>query len=310
MQRNKGTPYPYALAMIPCLAGATAAIGACSTAKNDATTSATSGTRADVVGASENVLLDSHRTADGGAGGDSQGESNGCTFVDLQSILPGGAHEDPDIARVNAEIDSTEGNALAQASSASSLDTYHRMSLLGTVELYDKNLSVFGNVACTTCHVPEAGYTGGSSLLNQTTVAQPGSVAITNATDEHPNYRLSNRKPQSYTYAPFSPILHYNATQGAFYGGNFWDFRATGTRLGNPAAEQAEGPPLNPLEMGNSDSACVVYRIATGKYRSLFELVWGQYSFAIQWPSDVEQVCNRPGPPPSSDPLQIGRAHV
>ena len=28
-------------------------------------------------------------------------------------------------------------------------------------------------------------------------------------------------------------------------------------------------------------------------------------AFAIQWPSDVEQVCNQPGPPPANDPMPV-----
>jgi cytochrome c peroxidase len=242
-------------------------------------------------------------SADGGQ--QNPGQPTVCTAVNLQSVQVDGGQEDPDIAHINAEIDATEASSLAQARSVSSFDTYTLMTLLGTLELFDKNLSVFRNVACVTCHVPEAGFTGGSSLLNSTVVAQPGSVPITNATDGHPNYRLSNRKPQTYSYAAFAPILHYNATQGTFYGGNFWDFRATGTRLGNPAAEQAEGPPTNPVEMALPDTACAVYRIATGAYAPLFELLWGQSSFAIQWPADVEQVCNQPAPAPASDPLPV-----
>jgi cytochrome c peroxidase len=232
-------------------------------------------------------------------------EPASCVHVDIASVLPGGAHEDPDVVRVNAEIDGIEAAALQQAQSAGTLDTYNRMTLLGTLEIFDKTLSVDRNLACASCHDPEAGYTGGVSLFNRATVAQPGSVPITNATGEEPNYRLSNRKPQSYGYAAFAPILHYNATQATFYGGNFWDFRATGTRLGNPAAEQAQGPPTNPLEMGLADTACAVYRLSIGQYRRLFELVWGRISFAIDWPADVEQVCNRPGPPPASDPFPV-----
>ena len=30
--------------------------------------------------------------------------------------------------------------------------------------------------------------------------------------------------------------------------------------FGNPAAEQAQGPPTNPVEMGLPDIACAVYR--------------------------------------------------
>ena len=33
-----------------------------------------------------------------------------------------------------------------------------------------------------------------------------------------------------------------------FVGGNFWDGRATGERLGDPIAEQAQGPFVNPVE--------------------------------------------------------------
>src|SRR6516162_1998230 len=79
----------------------------------------------------------------------------------------------------------------------------------------------------------------------------------------------------------------------------FCHTRETGRRLGNPAAEQAEGPPTNPVEMGLPDIACAVYRASQRRYRALFEKVWGQQAFAIEWPSDVEQVCDQPGPPPA-----------
>jgi cytochrome c peroxidase len=75
--------------------------------------------------------------------------------------------------------------------------------------------------------------------------------------------------------------------------------RATGRRLGNPAAEQAEGPPTNPVEMGLPDNACAVYRTSQRPYRALFEKIWGAQAFAIEWPGDVEQVCNQLGPRPA-----------
>ena len=161
--------------------------------------------------------------------------------------------------------------------------------------LYDKQLSVNRNEACAFCHMPETGFTGPVSELNRTTGSYPGSVRT----------RFSNRKPQSHAYAPLSPVLHYNPGQGDLVGGNFWDMRATGRRLGNPAAEQAEGPPTNPVEMGLPDIACAVYRASQRPYRALFESVWGAQAFAIAWPSDVEQVCARPGPPPASDPMPV-----
>jgi cytochrome c peroxidase len=77
--------------------------------------------------------------------------------------------------------------------------------------------------------------------------------------------------------------------------------RASGYRLQSPSAEQAQGPPTNPVEMGLPDSACVAYRLSNAPYRKLFEEVWGADSFAIQWPVDVEKVCATPGPPSSND---------
>src|SRR5438128_870336 len=161
--------------------------------------------------------------------------------------------------------------------------------------LYDKELSVNRNQACAFCLMPETGFTGPVSELNRTTGSYPGSVRT----------RFSNRKPQTHAYAPLSPVLHYNPGQGDLVGGNFWDMRATGRRLGNPAAEQAEGPPTNPVEMGLPDLACAVYRASQRPYRALFEGVWGAQAFAIQWPSDVAQVCNRPGPPPANNPMPV-----
>ena len=151
--------------------------------------------------------------------------------------------------------------------------------------LYDKQLSVNRNEACAFCHMPETGFTGPVSELNGTTSSYPGSVRT----------RFSDRKPQSHAYAPLAPVLHYNAGQGDLVGGNFWDMRATGRRLGNPAAEQAQGPPTNPVEMGLPDIACAVYRASQRPYRAMFETVWGTQAFAIAWPSDVEEVCDRRG---------------
>jgi cytochrome c peroxidase len=75
--------------------------------------------------------------------------------------------------------------------------------------------------------------------------------------------------------------------------------------LGNPAAEQAQGPPTNPVEMGLPDPACVVRRVSQSAYKGLFEQIWGAQSFAINWPADVNKVCSTPGPPSATDPLPV-----
>ena len=199
-----------------------------------------------------------------------------------------------EIAEVEAEIDRIEEQTLERLTAPPDNEV-QQVELLGKAMLYDKQLSVSRNEACAFCHMPETGFTGPVSDLNRTAGSYPGSVRA----------RFSNRKPQTHSYAPLSPVLHYNPGQGDLVGGNFWDMRATGRRLGNPAAEQAEGPPTNPVEMGLPDIACAVYRASQRPYRALFERKWGAQAFAIGWPGDVEQVCNQPGPPPANDPMPV-----
>jgi len=52
--------------------------------------------------------------------------------------------------------------------------------------------------------------------------------------------------------------------------GNFWDARATGYRLQNSAAEQGQDPPVDPEEMANPDTACVVWKLSLSKLQILF----------------------------------------
>jgi cytochrome c peroxidase len=199
-----------------------------------------------------------------------------------------------DIASVEAEIDRIEAETLARVE-RSSLDRSQQIILLGKLIFFDSKLSVLNNEACAFCHMPETGFTGPVSELNETTVSYPGSIRT----------RFSGRRPQTHTYASYAPVLHYNAPQGDLVGGAFWDMRATGLRLNNPLAEQAQGPPLNPVEMGLIESACVVYRASERPYRPMAERVWGAQAFAIRWPVDVKTVCDRPGPAPVADPLPV-----
>jgi cytochrome c peroxidase len=200
---------------------------------------------------------------------------------------------DAEIERVVTEIDKIEAATLEHLKQPPANEV-QQIELLGKLLLFDNQLSVNRNEACAFCHMPETGFTGPISELNRTFASYPGSVRS----------RFSNRKPQTHAYAPYSPVLHYNVDQGDLVGGNFWDMRATGRRLGNPAAEQAEGPPLNPVEMGFNDPACMVFRASQRPYRALFEKVWGETSFEIHWPPDVEEICKQPGPPPAG-PLPV-----
>jgi cytochrome c peroxidase len=147
--------------------------------------------------------------------------------------------------------------ALAQASQIA----------LGKAIFFDVTLSANGNQSCASCHAPEAGWTGPISAVNAAGAVYEGSVAG----------RFGNRKPPSSAYATSSPTFHLVPDKKGtlFVGGNFWDGRATGDRLGNPAAEQALGPFLNPLEQALAAPTDVVTRICTGSYAALFREVWG-----------------------------------
>src|ERR1700761_8742683 len=199
-----------------------------------------------------------------------------------------------EIADVEAEIDRIETQTFERLTAPPDNEV-QQVELLGKSMLYDKQLSVNRNEACAFCHMPEMGFAGPVSEFNRTTGSYPGSVRA----------RFSNRKPQTHAYAALSPVLHYNPGQGDLVGGNFWDMRATGRRLGNPAAEQAEGPPTNPVEMGLADFSCAVYRASRRPYRRLFETVWGPQAFEIAWPANTDAVCNIPGPPVADNPLPV-----
>src|ERR1700739_943567 len=161
---------------------------------------------------------------------------------------------------------------------------YDAVRILGGLLNFDENMSPFRNEACAFCHMPYAAFSGPIPSVNLTMVAYPGSY----------RYRAAKRTAQRYTYSWTFPVLYYNSIQGLFFGGNFWDGRPTGFKLQSPDAEQAQHPPVDTLEMGLPDTACIALRISQAAYRPLFELVWGA-DFDISWPSNVEQICSTPG---------------
>jgi cytochrome c peroxidase len=160
---------------------------------------------------------------------------------------------------------------------------YEAQRILGGLLQYDLHISPFQNTACASCHMPYAAYSGPIPSVNLTMIAYPGSL----------RYRAAKRTAQRYTYSHTFPDLNYNTTQAAFFGGNFWDSRATGYKLQAPDAEQAQFPPVDPLEMGFPDTACIAYRISSASYLPLFMTVWGD-SFNINWPSNTASICATP----------------
>src|SRR5262245_6794711 len=155
-----------------------------------------------------------------------------------QNLAPAGLEEE--IRRVEAEIDKIFAETLAELPSipGDAGSRMKRVQTLGKLLLFDKQLSVNRNQACTSCPMPDLDFIGPIWILNMPTVGPPATVRDASGDTAWSPY--GRRKPQSYTYAPYYPALQYSQTQEDFYGGNFWDLRATGVFLQNPAADQAQ----------------------------------------------------------------------
>jgi len=165
------------------------------------------------------------------------------------------------------EIPTTSILAVGMAIGTGTAQALTDEETLGKSIFFDDNLSINANQACAACHGPEVGFTGPTEAVNASGAVYEGSIPG----------RFGNRKPPSAAYATLSPILHYEVERNdvVFEGGNFWDGRATGEKLGNPAADQAQGPFLNPLEQALPDPAAVITRICGSAYTTLFTTVCG-----------------------------------
>jgi len=129
---------------------------------------------------------------------------------------------------------------------------------LGKSLFFDANLSTPSGQSCAVCHGPTVGWTGPDQAINAGGAVYEGAVAG----------RFGNRKPPASAYAGDSPILHWDGTK--WVGGMFWDGRATGDVLGDPLAEQAQGPFLNPAEQNNASPQVVIDKVLASSYKNLF----------------------------------------
>ncbi len=154
---------------------------------------------------------------------------------------------------------------------------------LGKKLFFDMSLSANGTQSCASCHAPEAGYTGPDSTENASLAVYEGAI---------PNH-FGNRKPPAAAYAGDSPLLSYDEATGSWSGGMFWDGRATGAVLGDPLAEQAQGPYLNPLEQAIPNAQVLCFKVKRSNYAPLFEEVWG--AGTLNCANDVKGVYEKIG---------------
>lgn len=136
---------------------------------------------------------------------------------------------------------------------------------VGKQIFFDENLSINRNQACAACHTRAVGWTGADPRINRHGAVYEGSIPGA----------FGNRKPPTAAYSPFAPRLRYDDETDTFIGGEFWDGRATGWKLGNPAADQAQGPFLNPVEQALPNAAAVVDRVCRAWYGFFFRVAWG-----------------------------------
>src|SRR6201988_1178386 len=169
-----------------------------------------------------------------------------------------------EVTRVQREVDLVESRALARWKGLShpiltgqppvlQNTGTEAIETLGELMLYDRKISPGKTQACPSCHMPYAGFSGPIPSVNLTMIAFPGTF----------RYRAGKRVAQRYTYSPDFPVLEFNTTVGAFFGGNFWDARSTGFQLQSADAEQAQHPPVDTQEMGFAETACIAFRLSS-----------------------------------------------
>ena len=126
---------------------------------------------------------------------------------------------------------------------------------LGKFLFFEKSLSTPPGQDCSACHDPAVAFADPELELPVSKGASPG--------------LYGNRNDMTVAYSAFVPPLHYNQEEEVWVGGLFWDGRV------NSLAEQAKGPPLNPLEMANPDIETIHEKLRALEYVNLFTEVYG-----------------------------------
>ncbi|MDY6854778.1 MAG: cytochrome c peroxidase [Thermodesulfobacteriota bacterium] len=139
---------------------------------------------------------------------------------------------------------------------------------LGKILYQDKDLSYNSTQSCKTCHHHVVGF------ADPTNSRDPYYTVVSTGAD---GVSKGGRNAPSSAYSGYSPPLAWEANINGYIGGMFWDGRATGlsSSLSDPLAEQAQGPPLNLVEMNMPDKEAVVQAVRDSTYTQLFYTVFG-----------------------------------
>jgi cytochrome c peroxidase len=159
----------------------------------------------------------------------------------------------------------SSGFKYSQTASSEEKDIYTNTTLidsvlnskeqLGKLLFFDESLSTPPGQSCSSCHDPTVAFADPELDLPVSRGARPE--------------LFGNRNDMTVSYSAFVPPLHFDKEEGIWVGGLFWDGRV------NTLAEQAQGPPLNPLEMANPDTFTVAKKLKALSYAELFYEVYG-----------------------------------
>ena len=150
-------------------------------------------------------------------------------------------------------------NSAAQAEGLSEVQ-------LGQVLFFDPSFSVNRTMSCATCHEPDKAFT--DHRIN----ASQGMVSLGDD-----GKSLGSRNTPMAAYASTSPHFHFDKALQEYVGGQFLDGRSS------TLADQAGGPPVNPVEMGLSSPEEVVKRLQESPlYKGLFMGLYGESVFDNQ----------------------------
>ena len=122
---------------------------------------------------------------------------------------------------------------------------------LGKKLYFDENLSEPNGQSCASCHLPSAGFADPDQGIPVSEGVIPG--------------LFGGRNSPTAAYAMYNPIFHFDGE--LYIGGQFLDGRATGNELGDPLADQALAPFLNPVEMANTSKTTVVGDALESNYK-------------------------------------------
>lgn len=151
-----------------------------------------------------------------------------------------------------------ETAARLQAHEAADAAALAGKAALGRHLFMDANLSEPPGLACASCHSVGTAF----SDARQMRPTSGGAIPVL----------FGKRNAPSAMYAAFSPPFHYDAAEKVYVGGQFLDGRAASLE------EQAKGPLLSPLEMGNTSKHQVVAKVRGAAYASAFKAVYGPSS--------------------------------